>query len=111
MGPTRTERHQTACTGSGGCIIPPHSGPGAHEHTNDRLWSVYCYKVFNGSKEQPYVNPKAPVQVITGSASTKQGTLGHLTIDELVILISKWCQDSTRATVLWEARGSPQTEY
>ncbi|XP_076833780.1 acid phosphatase type 7 isoform X2 [Brachyhypopomus gauderio] len=40
----------------------------AHEHTYERLWPVYDYKVFNGSTEQPYVNPRAPVHIITGSA-------------------------------------------
>lgn len=67
----------------------------AHEHTYERLWPVYgdkvsprfgtwpltgpaverrlrclCFssQVFNGSAEQPYVNPRAPVHVITGSA-------------------------------------------
>ncbi|KAJ0062729.1 hypothetical protein NL108_004365, partial [Boleophthalmus pectinirostris] len=40
----------------------------AHEHTYERLWPVYGDKVYNGSREQPYVNPKAPVHIITGSA-------------------------------------------
>ncbi|KAM6969592.1 acid phosphatase type 7 [Tautogolabrus adspersus] len=46
----------------------------AHEHTYERLWPVYGDKVFNGSKEQPYVNPKAPVHIITGSAGCRERT-------------------------------------
>ncbi|XP_050990017.1 acid phosphatase type 7 [Labeo rohita] len=44
----------------------------AHEHTYERLWPVYDYKVFNGSSEEPYVNPKAPVHIITGSAGCRE---------------------------------------
>ncbi|XP_062863318.1 acid phosphatase type 7 [Trichomycterus rosablanca] len=44
----------------------------AHEHTYERLWPVYNYKVFNGSVEKPYVNPKAPVHIITGSAGCRE---------------------------------------
>ncbi len=40
----------------------------AHEHNYERLWPVYNKKVFNGSLEEPYKNPKAPVHIITGSA-------------------------------------------
>ncbi|XP_042243976.1 acid phosphatase type 7 [Thunnus maccoyii] len=46
----------------------------AHEHTYERLWPVYGDKVYNGSKEQPYVNPKAPVHIITGSAGCREKT-------------------------------------
>ncbi|CAJ1073764.1 acid phosphatase type 7 [Xyrichtys novacula] len=46
----------------------------AHEHTYERLWPVYGDKVFNGSKEQPYLNPKAPVHIITGSAGCRERT-------------------------------------
>ncbi|XP_030575500.1 acid phosphatase type 7 isoform X4 [Archocentrus centrarchus] len=46
----------------------------AHEHTYERLWPVYGDKVYNGSKEQPYVNPKAPVHIITGSAGCRERT-------------------------------------
>ncbi|TKS86515.1 Acid phosphatase type 7 [Collichthys lucidus] len=46
----------------------------AHEHTYERLWPVYGDKVCNGSKEQPYVNPKAPVHIITGSAGCRERT-------------------------------------
>ncbi|GAA6103175.1 acid phosphatase type 7 [Tachysurus ichikawai] len=44
----------------------------AHEHTYERLWPVYNYKVFNGSIDKPYVNPKAPVHIITGSAGCRE---------------------------------------
>ncbi|XP_077516899.1 acid phosphatase type 7-like isoform X3 [Amblyomma americanum] len=40
----------------------------AHEHSYERLWPVYDRKVFNGSAEKPYTNPRAPVHIITGSA-------------------------------------------
>ncbi|XP_035388913.1 acid phosphatase type 7 isoform X1 [Electrophorus electricus] len=44
----------------------------AHEHTYERLWPVYNYKVFNGSTEEPYMNPRAPVHIITGSAGCRE---------------------------------------
>ncbi|XP_067099951.1 acid phosphatase type 7 isoform X1 [Osmerus mordax] len=44
----------------------------AHEHTYERLWPVYGDKVLNGSSDQPYVNPKAPVHIITGSAGCRE---------------------------------------
>ncbi|XP_022082973.1 acid phosphatase type 7-like [Acanthaster planci] len=40
----------------------------AHEHNYERLWPVYREKVYNGSTEAPYTNPKAPVHITTGSA-------------------------------------------
>lgn len=45
----------------------------AHEHSYERLWPVYDYKVYNGSYEKPYENPGAPVQIVTGSAGCKEG--------------------------------------
>lgn len=45
----------------------------AHEHSYERLWPIYDYKVYNGSKEEPYKNPGAPVHIITGSAGCKEG--------------------------------------
>ncbi|KQS29830.1 acid phosphatase type 7 isoform X3 [Drosophila erecta] len=44
----------------------------AHEHFYTRLWPIYNYKVYNGSAEAPYTNPKAPIQIITGSAGCKE---------------------------------------
>ena len=44
----------------------------AHEHTYERLWPLYDYKVYNGSLEQPYTNPSAPVHIITGSAGCNE---------------------------------------
>ncbi len=40
----------------------------AHEHVYERMWPLYDRKVFNGSIDQPYNNPLAPVHIITGSA-------------------------------------------
>uniref|UniRef100_T1JCQ8 Purple acid phosphatase n=1 Tax=Strigamia maritima TaxID=126957 RepID=T1JCQ8_STRMM len=40
----------------------------AHEHSYERLWPVYNRKVYNGSWNQPYTNPGAPVHITTGSA-------------------------------------------
>jgi hypothetical protein len=40
----------------------------AHEHSYERLWPLYNYKVQNGSYAEPYRNPRAPVHIITGSA-------------------------------------------
>ena len=40
----------------------------AHEHEYQRMWPVYNRTVYNGSVSEPYVNPKAPVHLITGSA-------------------------------------------
>lgn len=45
----------------------------AHEHSYERLWPIYNYQVYNGSYEYPYVNPKAPVHIVTGSAGCKEG--------------------------------------
>ncbi|XP_077997692.1 acid phosphatase type 7-like [Glandiceps talaboti] len=44
----------------------------AHEHSYERLWPVYNRKVYNGSLDEPYTNPKAPVHIITGSAGCKE---------------------------------------
>jgi hypothetical protein len=44
----------------------------AHEHSYERLWPIYDRKVYNGSNESPYTNPKAPVQIITGSAGCQE---------------------------------------
>ncbi|KAK9394242.1 acid phosphatase type 7 [Crotalus adamanteus] len=40
----------------------------AHEHSYERLWPLYDYKVYNGSTTAPYTNPRVPVHIITGSA-------------------------------------------
>lgn len=45
----------------------------AHEHDYERLWPIYDYKVKNGSYEEPYKNPLAPVHIVTGSAGCKEG--------------------------------------
>ncbi|KAH9527597.1 Acid phosphatase type 7 [Dermatophagoides farinae] len=41
---------------------------GAHEHTYERLFPVYNRKVYNGSNNDAYDRPKAPVHVLVGSA-------------------------------------------
>lgn len=48
----------------------------AHEHSYERLWPIYDYKVYNGSYGAPYTNPGAPVQIVTGSAGCKEGRDG-----------------------------------
>lgn len=44
----------------------------AHEHSYERLWPVYNFTVYNGSMEAPYVNPRAPVHIVTGSAGCRE---------------------------------------
>lgn len=44
----------------------------AHEHSYERLWPIYDYTVFNGTEEEPYRNPGAPVHITTGSAGCKE---------------------------------------
>lgn len=46
----------------------------AHEHSYERTWPLYDLKVYNGSYERPYVNPRAPVHIITGSAGCQEDT-------------------------------------
>ncbi|XP_076441925.1 acid phosphatase type 7-like [Babylonia areolata] len=45
----------------------------AHEHSYERLWPIYKWKVCNGSYQEPYTNPQAPVHIITGSGGDKEG--------------------------------------
>ncbi|XP_022789430.1 acid phosphatase type 7-like [Stylophora pistillata] len=40
----------------------------AHEHSYERLWPIYDMQICNGSLEEPYTNPCAPVHIVTGSA-------------------------------------------
>ncbi|XP_054169250.1 acid phosphatase type 7-like isoform X2 [Oppia nitens] len=44
----------------------------AHEHIYERMWPVYDRHVYNGSHDQPYTNPKAPVHFISGSAGCQE---------------------------------------
>lgn len=46
----------------------------AHEHSYERLWPIFDHKIHNGSYNEPYKNPKAPVHFTTGSAGCKEGT-------------------------------------
>ena len=43
----------------------------AHEHSYERLWPIYDMLVCNGTRS-PYVNPRAPVHITTGSAGSKE---------------------------------------
>ena len=43
-----------------------------HEHNYERLFPIYDYKVFNGSVDNPYKNPDAPIHLITGSAGNHE---------------------------------------
>ncbi|CAL2046946.1 unnamed protein product [Caenorhabditis brenneri] len=45
----------------------------AHEHSYERLWPVYNRTVYNGTRH-PYVDPPAPVHIITGSAGCRENT-------------------------------------
>ncbi|XP_054163358.1 acid phosphatase type 7-like [Oppia nitens] len=44
----------------------------AHEHVYERMWPLYDRQVYNGSTDEPYTNPPAPVHIITGSAGCKE---------------------------------------
>lgn len=44
----------------------------AHEHSYERMWPLYDDKIYNGSYNQPYTNPGAPVHIITGSAGCQE---------------------------------------
>ncbi|KAH8026055.1 hypothetical protein HPB51_015404 [Rhipicephalus microplus] len=39
-----------------------------HQHSYERLWPVYDGVVYKGNGTDPYVNPRAPVHVVTGAA-------------------------------------------
>ena len=39
-----------------------------HEHIYERYWPIYDFHVKNGSSEEPYTDPGAPVHVVTGAA-------------------------------------------
>ncbi|KAJ8777544.1 hypothetical protein J1605_014434 [Eschrichtius robustus] len=43
----------------------------AHERSYERLWPIYNYHVFNGSREMPYTHPRGPIHIITGSALSR----------------------------------------
>ncbi|CAH0386051.1 unnamed protein product [Bemisia tabaci] len=46
----------------------------AHEHSYERMWPVYDHKVYNASLDAPYVNPSAPVHIVSGSAGCQENT-------------------------------------
>jgi hypothetical protein len=37
------------------------------------MWPVFNLTVCNGSYDQPYVNPRAPVHIVTGSGGCQEG--------------------------------------
>jgi len=43
----------------------------AHIHAYERLFPIFNSVVFNGTDEDPYLNPGAPVHIITGSAGAE----------------------------------------
>uniref|UniRef100_A0A915DB86 Purple acid phosphatase n=1 Tax=Ditylenchus dipsaci TaxID=166011 RepID=A0A915DB86_9BILA len=47
----------------------------AHEHTFERMYALYNRTVFNGTQQgSPYVDPPAPVHIVTGSAGCQENT-------------------------------------
>jgi hypothetical protein len=48
-----------------------------HEHLYDRIYPIYNWKYYNGSAQDVYTNPKAPIHIITGAAGphNRDGTL------------------------------------
>lgn len=51
---------------------------GGHVHKYQRTWPIYNGTVLNGSYDQPYTNPKAPVHIITGSGGCYMGQSDQL---------------------------------
>uniref|UniRef100_A0A9J2PIR3 Purple acid phosphatase n=2 Tax=Ascaris TaxID=6251 RepID=A0A9J2PIR3_ASCLU len=45
----------------------------AHEHSYERMWPLYNRTVYNGTIS-PYVDPPAPVHIVTGSAGCQENT-------------------------------------
>uniref|UniRef100_A0A915K6D4 Purple acid phosphatase n=1 Tax=Romanomermis culicivorax TaxID=13658 RepID=A0A915K6D4_ROMCU len=45
----------------------------AHEHSYERMYPLYNRTVYNSSND-PYLNPQAPVHIITGSAGCQENT-------------------------------------
>jgi len=50
----------------------------AHEHSYERTWPLYDYNVYNGSVDEPYTDPGAPVHIVTGSAVSQVFSNHHL---------------------------------
>ncbi|XP_023227266.1 acid phosphatase type 7-like [Centruroides sculpturatus] len=44
----------------------------AHEHSYERMWPLYNKRVYKGSKESPYFNPRATIHITTGSAGNRE---------------------------------------
>lgn len=45
----------------------------AHEHSYERMWPLYNRTVYNGTSD-PYVDPPAPVHIVSGSAGCQEYT-------------------------------------
>ncbi|KAF0314612.1 Acid phosphatase type 7 [Amphibalanus amphitrite] len=43
-----------------------------HEHSYERMWPLYNYRIYNGTDDNPYRNPGAPVHIVTGSAGCQE---------------------------------------
>ncbi|KAI1723870.1 calcineurin-like phosphoesterase domain-containing protein [Ditylenchus destructor] len=54
----------------------------AHEHTFERMYPVYNRTVYNGTQSDPYVDPPAPVHVVTGSAGCQIFNATHLYFEQ-----------------------------
>ena len=39
-----------------------------HTHNYERFLPFYDYEIYNGTADDPYMNPGAPVHIISGSA-------------------------------------------
>jgi len=50
----------------------------AHEHSYERLFPLYKFKMMNGSYDKPYTNPRAPVHIITGSGGCRENTTSFM---------------------------------
>lgn len=65
----------------------------AHEHSYERLWPIYKYQVMNGSYEEPYTNPRAPVHV----------SILQLSYVEALCVHEAWAKSHEALTKAYEA--------
>lgn len=66
----------------------------AHEHVYERLWPIYNYTILKGSEDKPYVNPKGPVHLTTGSAVGSEAQVLILSVILHFILVLKGCKEN-----------------
>lgn len=45
----------------------------AHQHSYERTKPLFNYEIKSGFAERAYINPKAPIHIITGAAGNKDG--------------------------------------